>query len=373
MRKRIIFVFAALLSLSMLVLPVAAEGADEGRTIGDIFPDDAAEFLPDRLVSEDDSADDVAELTGADKVFGMIGDMIGEALLPAAGFFSAVLGTVLVSSAIGILSRDVSGGRLYPAVSMITCLLLSVYVISAEEKLADAISTFAVSLSTFTTATVPMMAGLLSASANTSGAAVTSSGLLLFSSAAEYIVTYIFIPIFRLGLAFAVISSVSGSGSSAVGICGAIKRTFSWLAAGAATIFSTVIGYQTELAAAADTAAARGVKYAVGSAIPVVGGALGDAVRTTAAGLSVIKNAAGALGITAVIALFAPVFISTLFMSVSLSAASFCSELLGCKREAALLSEMREITGFAAAICSLIAFVFIFAAALFIKTAPAIS
>ncbi len=370
---RLILATIVLLALLSPIAARADEGAEQNGTIGDIFPDNAESFLPDMLLSPDDDAVDAAELTGADRIFGMIIDMLKNALAPATSFFSVILGTVLISSAVGILSRDISGGRLYPAVSMISCLSLSVFIITAEERLADSIGTFAASVSTFTAAMVPMMAGLLSASANTAGAAVTSSGLLLFSSAAEYIVTYIFIPIFRLGLAFAVISSVSGSGSGANSICGTIKRTFSWLAAGAATIFSTVISYQTQLAAAADTAAARSVKYAIGSAIPVVGGALGDAVRTTAAGLSVIKSGAGAVGIAAMIALFSPLFISTLYITVSLAASAFCAELLGCERESRLLSELREITGFATAICSLLAFVFIFALALFIKTAPAIS
>lgn len=370
MKKRTLTYIAALLfAVLFLTVPAAADDGIMDELEGRL-PEEVRPYLPEGL--DDASASDVMRLTGADYIFGVIGDMLKEALLPASGFLSVMLGTVLISSAVGVMSRDISGGKMAPAVSMIMTLALAVYITGTLERLVGEISAFACSVSTFCGAMVPMMAGLLSASANTAGAAVTSSGLLFFSSAVEYVVTYIFIPLFRIGTALAVISSVSGPESGAGSICGMIKKAFCWLLAGAAMIFSTVLSYQTELAAAADTAAARSVKYAVGSAIPVVGGALGDAVRTAAAGLSVIKSGAGTVGIIALILLTLPLLISLAYTSLSLAAASFAASMLGCGREASLLSELRSVTGFGIALVSLTSFVFIFALALFMKTAPAL-
>lgn len=365
------------MSIPVAFIFVLSVSADEGSvSMSDLqnsIPDEIRPLLPDELLSDTATAEDLVNMTGVDYIFRKLGDMLKSSLAPAIGSLSVILGTLLISSAIGILSRDISEGRMSGAVSMITCLSLAVYIVTIEERLASDVSAFSGAISAFSGAMVPMMAGLLSASANTVGAAVTSSGLLLFSSAVEYIITYIFIPLFRMGLALAVISSVAGEESGVTGICDIIKRTFSWLAAGAATIFSAVLAYQTELAAAADTAAARGVKYTVGSAIPVVGGALGDAVRTAASGLSVIKSSSGTVGIVVLIMLVCPLIISLAYMSAVLGISSFASGLLGCGRESSLLSELRSVTGFAIAIVALIGFVFIFALSLFIKTAPAIS
>lgn len=371
-KKRLLIAVVTVLT-AVFITPVFADEADIMDDLHDRIPEEVSPFLPDELFSDTASAENVVEITGADFIFGTLGGMLKEGLTPAMGSLSVILGTLLISSAIGVLSRDIADGRMSGAVSMITCLSLAVYIIMLEERLAADIGAFAGTVSAFAGAMVPMMAGLLSASANTVGAAVTSSGLLLFSAAVEYIITYIFVPLFRLGLALAVISSVAGEESGITGICDMIKRTFTWLAAGAATIFSAVLAYQTELAAAADTAAARGVKYTVGSAIPVVGGALGDAVRTAASGLSVIKSGSGTIGIVVLILLVCPLIISLAYMSATLGIASFASGLLGCGREASLLSELRSVTGFAIAIVALVGFVFIFALALFIKTAPAIS
>ena len=362
-------------ALSVLTFVIAVTAADSGimYDLYNSIPEEVTPLLPDELFGEDAKAEDTAKQLGVGYIFGELSDMLKEALIPAAGFLSVILGTVLISSAVGLLSRDLSGGSMSSAVSMITCLSLAIYIVTVEERRAENVGIFAGSVTSFTSAMVPVMAGLLSASANTAGAAVTSSGLFLFSAAVDYAVTYIFIPMFRFGLALAVISSVAGDESGVGGICDAVKRTFSWLAAGAATIFATVLTYQTELAAAADTTAARGMKYALGSAVPVVGGALGDAVRTAVSGLSVIKSGAGTVGIVVLILLTCPLLISLAYTSLSLGAASFAASTLGCKREARLLSELRSITGFAVAIVALIGFVFIFALALIIKTAPALS
>lgn len=362
----------AVVLLFALAIPVSADDGIMDELSGRL-PDGVESLLPDGITDGDATAEDIAELTGADYIFGTLGNMLHDAFAPAAGLFSVILGTVLISSAVGILSHDISGGRISSAVSMITTLALAVYTVTAEERLVNDISAFSGSVSTYCGAMVPMIAGMLSASANTAGAAVTSSGLLFFSSAVEYVVTYIFIPLYRFILALAVISSVAGPESGVGGICGIIKRAFTWLTAGAAVIFSTVLSYQTELAAAADTAAARSIKYTIGSAVPIVGGALGDAVRTAAAGLSVIKNGAGTIGIVALILMTCPLLFSLFYMSLSLGITSYVASVCGCGREASLLSEMRSVTGFGIALVALVSFVFIFALALFIKTAPAIS
>ena len=337
----------------------------------DIIPESVS--IPDELFDGMLSAEDITTATGIDYIFGRLKDMLKEAFFPAAGFLAVIMSTVLVSSVIGVISRDIGDGVMSASVSMITCLCLALYIITAEERLVGDISTFAHTVTTFTTAMVPMIAGLLAAAANTSTAAVTSSGLLLFSAAVEYAVTYIFIPIFRIGLSLAVISSVAGEETGVGGICEFIKKTFSWLAAGAATLFATVLSYQTAIAASADTAAARGLKYTFGSAVPVVGGALSDALRTATAGLSVIKNGAGTIGIVVLLLLTCPLIITIVYTMASLGIASLTAGMLGCKREASLLSEIRAMMGFAAAIVVLTAFVFIFALALFMSTAPAIT
>ncbi len=360
----VLVIMAALLSVTVFGEEGVMDGLD-GK-----LPEEVIPLLPDGIGEA--SASEISQLTGADYIFGVIGKLLREALFPAAGFLSVLLGTVLISSAVSLMSKDISGGRIASSVSMITTLSLAVYIGGVEERLVGEICAFADSVSAFCGAMVPITAGLLSASSNTAGAAVTSSGLLFFSSAVEYAAAYIFIPLFRFGLALTVISSVSGPESGAGSVCSVINKAFTWLLAGAAAIFSTVLSYQTELAAAADTAAARGVKYAVGSAIPIVGGALGDAVRTAAAGLSVIKSGAGTVGIVVLILLTLPLLISLSYTSLSLAAASFAASMLGCGREASLFGELRSLTGFGIALVSFISFVFIFALALFMKTAPAI-
>ena len=371
-----ICVFATLL----LCVRVCAADADTNDTnsaaayndMSDVYdnmrrgiPDEVEELLPD------DIAENIGSL-GFDFIFRKIVDMLRDAFTPARGFLSVLLGTVLISSALRVFSRDVSDGRLAESMSLVTCLSLAVYATGVTERLVTRINAFTCAISTFSGAMVPMMSAMLASSGNVTGAAVSSSGLLLFTSALQYLMSYVFVPVFRLSLALAVVASVTSSGG-AHRLCGAVKRAFVWLTAGAATIFPAVLSYQTQLAAAADSAAARGLKYTIGSAVPIVGGAIGDALRTAATGLSVIKSGAGALGIAVLLLLTCPLLLSLFLTSFSLNIASAVSSILGCDRESTLLGELHDAVGFAVAIVALSCVVFIIALALFMKTAPAIS
>ena len=363
--------FAAALLLAAAIGAVGVRAAD-GGAIDDIknaAPDDIAELLPDDIADTSDPA----SALGIDYVFSILLDAVKESLAPASGFLSVILGTLLISSAFRMFAGGISDGALSEPVSVITCLSLAVYAVVIMEQLSARVELFARSTSTFTITSVPILHALLTSTGNITSASVTSTGLLTFSAALQYTAAYIFVPLYKLGLALSVVTSVTSASAGASGVCAAVKRAFVWLAAGASTVFSAVLAYQTELVAAADTAAARGLRYTVSSAVPIVGGAVGDALRTAASGLSVIKNGAGAVGIAVLILLSCPLLISLFMTSAGLGIGAFAADALGCSRESALLSELRSCVGFAIAIVALAAVVFVFALALFMKTAPAVA
>lgn len=61
------------------------------------------------------------------------------------------------------------------------------------------------------------------------------------------------------------------------------------------------------LAGAADSAVAKGAKFLIGSFVPVVGGAVSDALGSIVSSLSLVRGATGAFGILAVLLIALPV------------------------------------------------------------------
>ncbi len=346
-----------------IAFAVCASGADiTKKDLTDAVPPSVKDRLPEEILAGDEIT---PESFGLEYVFGELTDEFSSALVPAVSSLSTLLGMLILSSSAKLFCPDRSD-----AVSVISSAVIGVYVITTEITTASAVENFAAVTSTFVTSLTPLLFSLHTATANTASAAVTSAGFLFFSAVTEFISTYIFIPIYKACLGFSVINAVSGGVSARV--FDIIKRIFTLAISALALIYITVLSYQTSLAAATDTLASRSVKFVLSSSVPIVGGALGDAVRTTAAGIGVIKSASGALGIAVMILLAAPVAVRLLLSSAVYSAASFAADLIGCEREGALFAELRDAVGFALATVSVIAVVFIIASAIFIKTAPAV-
>ncbi len=343
----------------LLLCTIKVNGAD----LTDAIPPSVMDRLPDEIKSNGTVETDTL---GFDFIFEEIFNDIASALSPAAVSLSTLLGMLMLSSAAKLLCPNKESG-----ISIISCAVIGIYIINSELETSVAIEGFASSVSTFVTSITPLFSAMFFSSANSLTGSVASAGFLFFSAVIEFISSYIFIPICKASIGFAVVNSVTES--SAARIFKAVKEIFGFALSALAVVYIAVLSYQTSLAAAADTVAARSIKFALSSSIPIVGNALGDAVRTTAAGISVIKSASGALGIAVIILLASPVIVRLIISSAVYSVAAFAADMIGCKKESELFSEMKDVFGFALATLSVISLVFIISTAIFIKTSPAIS
>lgn len=71
------------------------------------------------------------------------------------------------------------------------------------------------------------------------------------------------------------------------------------------TLFAGILGISRFAASSFDSLAARGIKFAVASTVPVVGGSLSEAMGSIAGSVLLIKNAVGITGIIMLFAMFA--------------------------------------------------------------------
>ena len=116
------------------------------------------------------------------------------------------------------------------------------------------------------------------------------------------------------------------------------------------TIFSGILTIHSLVAASTDSAASRAVKFAVSSFVPVVGGALGDALRTVSGCVGVLKSGVTAFLLLAEAVLFLPALLQCVCWQLVLTACGAAGEALGQKELASMLSAAGKAVGLLLAI-----------------------
>ena len=92
-----------------------------------------------------------------------------------------------------------------------------------------------------------------------------------------------------------------------------------WALVLAVTLFSGVLSVQTVRNAQVDAASGQAVKFLASSAVPIVGGAFGDAVAAIQNSVEIVKSGVGAFGILAALCIFVPTMLQgALWMGVCL-------------------------------------------------------
>lgn len=84
-----------------------------------------------------------------------------------------------------------------------------------------------------------------------------------------------------------------------------IKSVSKWILTGVLTLFSAVLTLYGISTSSINNLTAKGIKFAVGSFVPVVGGLLSDSIDTVLSGARLMKNAVGTAGMITVISMTA--------------------------------------------------------------------
>ena len=237
-------------------------------------------------------------------------------------------------------------------------LVLSLIGFGALIRLFSEAAAYFSSIHTAVTAALTTLTALGAMRGAVQTAAVTGMGMALFLAVMETVACSVLFPFLRVCTGLSLASSVGG-GEGLSQVSGLLRRQFLWLIGALMMILCAVLSYQTVLARAADSVTMRAVKFTLSGAVPIIGGAVGEAASSLAAGISLTAKTVGVLGIAAVLWQILPtlcsVYLTRLAFSVSGTAASF----LGMTREEAVLGECASLAGFLLAVCSASAVLYI--------------
>ena len=178
----------------------------------------------------------------------------------------------------------------------------------------------------FLLAAVPVYAGLLVTAGNAVTGATYGALTLAAANGVSALTVNLFVPLLRVFLALSAVSSVTSFDLKK--LTDALYKLLKWALVLAVTVFTGILSVQTLVSAQSDAVTGKAARMIASCAIPIVGGAFGDAFSVLGASIGMIKSGVGAFGILASLAIFLPlclqaaVWLGVCFLS-SLAAALF--------------------------------------------------
>ena len=201
----------------------------------------------------------------------------------------------------------------------------------------------------FQLACVPVLGGLVLAGGEPARVLSYETLTALAANAVSLVASHVLVPLLGCFLALSLVSAVSPA-VRVGGLCDFVCRAVKWLLGLCMTLFTGLLTVHSIVTASADSAASRAVKFAVSSFVPVVGGALGDALRTVGGCVSVLKSGVAAFVLLAEGVLFLPVVLQCVCWQLALLFCAAAGEALGQGELCGLLSAAGRAVGLLLAI-----------------------
>ncbi len=324
------------------------------------LPEELSSLLPQKLFSDqsDELHSAVREMTGFSYLLETVLSSVGILLPDSLSLLASILGLLLLSSVFSALQKTIKSDTVGKAFSfasslaILSCILVSGY--ACIQSVTDYLSR----LNAFSLGAIPLLGILYSMGGNVTAAAASSAGLTLYVSLMENVVGRSVVPFCGTCLAFGWVSA-SGIGPGIRSLLATFKKHYATLLTFLMMLLLAMLATQSALTSSADTLAMRGVRFATGNLIPIVGGSVSELLRTVSAGIKYLRTTLGISAILLLLFLLLPTLIQLfLYRSVWQISSGF-ADLLGCDQEKILLDEIASLSGYliaAVSICSSVLF-----------------
>lgn len=238
-----------------------------------------------------------------------------------------LLGIILLSALINsfkVSMEDSTYLKAYNIASVLSvCGVLVSPIIDIIQRSASTIK----DVSSFILMFLPVFVGVLIASGKTLSGFAYNTFLFGAVQVISQISSTVLVPLLGIYLAFCLCGSVTDY-IRIDAISAFIQKTVTWVMGILLTIFVSLLTLQGIVTTSADTVSIKAAKFALGSFVPVIGGALSEAFNSIQGCISFIKSTVGVFGILACILTFVPLIISILLLILSLNVSSTVADIL---------------------------------------------
>lgn len=240
------------------------------------------------------------------------------------GLIKSLLLICIASAILRILPDSFGDGDISRSASFCCFILISIQSLEIFSEVVGYGADVIHRICEFITKFEPIFMGLLV----TSGAAVSAAAFQPVLAASVYLLSLFvdkaILPMVYLSASLGIVNSI-GSFVEIGTLKKLIDSVSRWTLAAVLTLFSAILSIYGFGTGALGGVATKGLKFAVGSFVPVVGGILADTVDTVLAGTNLLKNAVGTAGMIAVISISSVPIIKIWIMMMLLKlTAAFC-------------------------------------------------
>ena len=368
MTRRVCRFLLCLLFAATVFLPtVFADDADFSQTPPDEYsefletiPEEIAELLPKGLFSDKtaDIAEGVREMSGFSSLLHTLLSIMGASLGDCFATLWRVVGLLLLSAIFGAFRSSFRSESVGRAFSFASSLAILAALLTQTYDAVHAVTIYFERLNRLTGAVIPLSGALWAIGGNVTAATASSASLSIYLTVLEEAVGNSVVPFCGVCMAFTVVGTIDPNirlGS----LLASLKKHYTTFLAFLMTILLAMLGFQTTLAARADSLAMRGVKFAAGNLIPVVGGSVSELLRTVSAGVSYLRGTVGICALLLTVLSLFPMIARLWLSGLTWQLAAALADLLGCSNEKKLLDETASLCGYllaAACICSSVLF-----------------
>ncbi|HHW25383.1 MAG TPA: hypothetical protein GXX22_08005 [Clostridiales bacterium] len=365
------FTVITLALMMVMAIGVRADGIsvmDNLEEHGGLSLDGFRDIIPASAADIGNDAGEVARDFTVGRVVDMITSELAELASPLTRQLSILLGVVIITSAVNAAKNSISSGSLTTALEYLTllCAVLAAYgtISGVWQRIADTLT----DLNTFMIGLIPMMGSLYVAGGNVTTAAVSSAGLMTLTAFCEQLSYYVLWPVLRVCFGLSLITGLGGQVSLS-GVSQTLRNMFTTALSFIMTVLTFVISNQVNLALSADNVTAKALKFAASNYIPVVGGALGDAIRAIGGSIGVLRSTLGTAAVAVIFAIVLPAVLQIYLCRFAFSITASVAKLAGCDKEGSVFEEMRGMLGFGLAILMSCAVMFLFFVSSFSRAA----
>lgn len=300
--------------------------------------DDTADILKKEDISVE-NPDSISDFS-ISSVFSELFDMFKSSLRTPIVMLGKITAISLVYAALKCMYLDSS-----PTDKAFGTICVLVMIIVMSDSVSSSIGSLKSSIeniNNFMISYIPIFTAVTAAGGHTVTASSYSAATLLVCEAAAFVVSKIMMPVVSAVLALTIVSAINPQLKFA-GIAESFKKLTVWLLATVMMIFLGLMSIQGITGASADNLAAKTIRLAASSIIPVIGGSVSEAYTAVKGSMGVIRSATGSIGILIIFFMAIKPFIAVLTIKAAVWTGKVVNELLGLSDTAEFLKSINYI------------------------------
>ena len=339
MKKQIFFIVILICTIGFVSL--------QSNAIEDTNISNIQQEIKDELNSAiDDNVRDILSDIGIDGFdfenvynvsFSSITDFFSETLkekiINSFSSFFELLSVILLTGIITCILTGNSEDEFIGIFSMVIVALLAVNTVSST--LSAVISVLGAS-EKFMLVFVPVYTLIISLSGNPASALTYNTLVIGFAEVISYFITTgitDFLGLFYcLGISFSFNESINISR-----IISSVNKIFSIILGLAASLFTGFLSIKSVLSASADSLSVKGIRFLIGSTIPIVGSSISDAYSSFLGSINIIKGSVAFIGIIVIVIINTPIIFETITYYASFCLLTYVAESISAKKAADIL------------------------------------